>query len=356
MKENLLAIINHFDIGGEVISINLLDNGHINDTYSVKTNKITYVLQRINHQLFTNVEGLMDNIQRVTDHIKAKNHPLATLSLVKSSQGKNYYFDGQNYYRVYEYIDHSVCLNEMERDEDFYEVGKAFGEFTRLLGDFDATKLFDILPNFHNTEVRYHNFSKALVSDRVGRASLVREEVDFVKKRIHYASHINRLFEKELIPYRVTHNDTKLNNILLDDQTYKPKAVIDLDTIMSGTLLYDFGDAIRYGCNRAKEDEQDLSLVQFDLDLFSHFTKGYLQAMGKEITMHEIDNLAMSAIILTYECGMRFLSDYLDGDRYFKIEHPQHNLDRARTQFRLVELMEDKLALMNEIVKQSVQK
>jgi hypothetical protein len=226
----------------------------------------------------------------------------------------------------------------------------AFGNFAKLLAEFDATKLYESIPDFHNTEKRYENFINAVKADKMGRAKEVQKEIDFVVDRKDYCGRIVNLLKSGKMPLKVTHNDTKLNNVMLDEKTGEPVAVIDLDTIMQGSICYDFGDSIRFGCNHADEGERDLSKVNFDIELFEAYTKGYLSALGESITQIEKENLAFGAILMTYECGMRFLTDYLEGDVYFRIKHPSHNIDRTRMQFKLVSDMEKLLPEMNEIV------
>jgi hypothetical protein len=226
----------------------------------------------------------------------------------------------------------------------------AFGNFAKLLAEFDATKLYESIPDFHNTEKRYENFINAVKTDKMGRAKEVQKEIDFVVDRKDYCGRIVNLLKSGKMPLKVTHNDTKLNNVMLDEKTGEPVAVIDLDTIMQGSICYDFGDSIRFGCNHADEGERDLSKVNFDIELFEAYTKGYLSALGESITQIEKENLAFGAILMTYECGMRFLTDYLEGDVYFRIKHPSHNIDRTRMQFKLVSDMEKLLPEMNEIV------
>ena len=232
----------------------------------------------------------------------------------------------------------------------FYQSAVAFGTFAMQLKDFDASKLYDVLPDFHNTEKRYENFLASLKADKMNRAASVKKEIDFVLERKAYCNRITSLLSSGEMPLKVTHNDTKLNNVMLDEETDKPVAVIDLDTVMPGSICYDFGDSIRFGCNPATEDEKDLNKVVFDIKLFEEYTKGYLSAMGNSIVKAEKDNLAFGALLMTFECGMRFLTDYLDGDTYFRIKYADHNLNRTRTQFKLVSDMEKRMDEMNKIV------
>lgn len=358
----MINVIKNFQVDGNVVSVERYGEGHINETYlavvennGVKTN---YILQKINNKLFTNVEGLMNNIKLVTEYNRAKiierggNPDRESLSLIYTRDGKSYYYDeiSGGYFRMYIFITDAVAHQKVTNPDQFYQSAVAFGEFANLLAEFDATKLFEVIPNFHNTVCRFNNFTKSLELDKMDRAKLVQDEINFVIERKNYSSKIVDLLASGEMPTKVTHNDTKLNNVMLDVVTNKPVAVIDLDTIMPGSICYDFGDSIRFGCNTGAEDEPDLSKVNFDIDLFEYYAKGYLTALGDSVTEVEKNNLAFGAILMTYECGMRFLTDYLDGDVYFRTHRDGHNLDRARTQFKLVKDMESRLEEMNKIV------
>lgn len=355
-------VIKNFQIEGNVISVERYGEGHINETYLavIEENgkQVNYILQKINNKLFTNVDGLMNNIKSVTEYNRAKiierggNPDRESLSLVYTRDGKSYYYSKEldGYFRMYIFITNAVAHQKVTNPDQFYQSAVAFGEFANLLAEFDATNLYEVIPNFHNTVSRFNNFSKSLELDKFDRAKLVKDEINFVLERKAYCSKIVDLLASGEMPTKVTHNDTKLNNVMLDETTHKPVAVIDLDTIMPGSICYDFGDSIRFGCNTGAEDEKDLSKVNFDIDLFEYYTKGYLTALGDSVTKVEKDNLAFGAILMTYECGMRFLADYLDGDIYFRTHREGHNLDRARTQFKLVKDMESRFEEMNKIV------
>lgn len=362
MIYNFEKIISNFKINGKLISCERYGEGHINQTFLaiVEQNgkRVDYILQKINDSLFTDVERLMQNIMLVTEYNRAKikarggNPDRESLSLVYTKDNKAYYYDEESkgYFRVYIFITGAIAYQAVEKPEHFYQSAVAFGNFACLLAEFDATKLYESIPNFHNTEKRYENFLAAVKADKLGRAESVKKEIDFVINRKEYCGRIVKLLESGEMPTKVTHNDTKLNNVMLDEITGEPVAVIDLDTIMQGSICYDFGDSIRFGCNHADEGEQDLSKVNFDIELFEAYTKGYLKALGDSITKVEKDNLAFGAILMTYECGMRFLTDYLEGDTYFRIKRPSHNIDRTRMQFKLVEDMEKALPEMQKIV------
>ena len=362
MGYDVNEIISHFDVEGELSSCEPYGEGHINHSYLIETKKDggkkQYILQKINNKVFPNVEGLMNNIKLVTEFNRKKvienggNPDRESLTIIDTLDGKTYYYckECDSYFRVYKFITDAVAYQVVEKPEHFYYSAVAFGNFAKLLAEFDATKLYEVIPNFHNTVVRFANFKKSLTADKLGRAKSVQKEIKFVLEREKYCDRIVKLLESGEMPTKVTHNDTKLNNVLLDKDTGKPVAVIDLDTIMAGSICYDFGDSIRFGCKTGTEDEKDLSKVNFDLSLFNEYVKGYCSSLGDSITKIEKDNLAFSAILITYECGMRFLADYLDGDVYFQIKREEHNLDRARTQFKLVEDMEKAYDKMVDIV------
>lgn len=330
-------------------------NGHINDTYYVKNSQ--YILQKINTKIFLNPDELMENIVNVTEFLREKikaaggNPDRETLTVIKTVDGKNFYRDTDgNCYRAYIFIKDTVTIENDRTVEDMYNAGKGFGKFARQLSDFPVEKLYDTIVDFHNTPKRVEALKKAIAEDKAGRASSVQAEIEFALKNAEFADVVVKGMAEGSIPLRVTHNDTKINNILFDDVTKEAIAVIDLDTVMPGSMLYDFGDALRIGASTGAEDETDLSKVSFDLEIFKRFTEGYLEECGDALTEREIELLGFSAKLLTYECGIRFLTDYLNGDTYFKIHREHHNLDRARNQFKLVEDMAAKEAEMKEIV------
>lgn len=350
MNKQLQEIVQHFKIEGEVIGISPYGFGHINTTYLVETTKKRYIMQKINDQLFTNVDHLMSNIFEVTSYIKCHFPEEETLTLIDTKQGKYYLTHPSGYYRIYDFIEHTVCLQIVTKEEEFYESARAFGKFSKLLSGFEAGKLYEILKDFHHTGKRYESFLEAMEKDIAKRKENVAAEIQFVTEREKICRTITDLLEKKQMPLRVTHNDTKLNNVLLDEKTLRGKAVIDLDTVMPGSICYDFGDSIRFGCNSSYEDDPNLNQVFFRMDLFEVYVRGYLEEVGNELTMIEKDNLVNGAILMTFECGMRFLTDYLNHDTYFKITRENHNLDRCRTQFKLVEEMEKQKDEMQRIV------
>lgn len=353
-------IISNFNIDGKLLSCERYGEGHINETYLavIEDNgvKKDYILQKINSNLFKNVEALMNNIRLVTEFNRARilekggNPDRESLSLIYTKDKKAYYQNQDGYFRVYKFITDAVAYQVVEKPEHFYQSAVAFGNFANLLAQFNATELYEVLPDFHNTVKRFNDFTNSLKADKFDRAKLVEKEIKFVLDRKDYCNKIVDLLKSGKMPTKVTHNDTKLNNVMLDVKTGEPVAVIDLDTIMPGSICYDFGDSIRFGCNPAAEDEKDLTKVNFDINLFEQYVKGYLSALGQSITPIEKENLAFGAILMTYECGMRFLADYLDGDIYFRVKRDGHNLDRARTQFKLIEDMEKAYPEMLKIV------
>lgn len=355
MNEKLFGILRCFQLDGEPVSCQPYGCGHINSTYLVETaGGRRYILQRINHNTFKNVAKLMENITAVTEFLRKKTEdPRGVLTLVKTQNGESYVYAQATYWRVNEFTEGSICLQAPETDEDFYQSAIGFGTFQQMLSDFPAEKLYETIPNFHNTPDRYRIFKETLARDPMHRAAQVQAEIEFVLAReMEMATIYNGLIAGEL-PLRVTHNDTKLNNVLLDAETRKALCVIDLDTVMPGSSLYDYGDAIRFGAATAAEDEKDLSKVELDLRLFRVFTRGYIQACPG-LTAKELQYMPLGAKTITMECGVRFLTDYLDGDNYFSIHREGHNLDRARTQFKLVSDMEAKWDEMHRIVKEEM--
>ena len=304
----------------------------------------------------------MSNVEKVTHFIRkkarecGKDPEKCTLKFLSTKSGKKYAIYKDSAYRMYRYIDGVYTIEKMENPESFYHSGIAFGEFAEMLKDFDASQLVETIKNFHNTVSRFRDFEKAVENDAAGRAADVFEEIKFVKDRESFTSLFVEQLENGSLPLRVTHNDTKLNNVLMDEKTGLPVAVIDLDTVMPGSYLYDFGDAIRFGATKAAEDEKDLSIVNFEIDLFEKFAKGYLEMCGSSLTDTEIEMLPYASIMLTLECGMRFLGDYLNGDIYFKIHREGHNLDRARTQFKLVSDMEKNVDNMRAVINKILNK
>jgi Ser/Thr protein kinase RdoA (MazF antagonist) len=300
----------------------------------------------------------MSNIVLVTEHLRKKiienggDPERETLTVMPTITGKSYYKTKNGYYfRMYIFIEGATTYQIVEQPEHFYNAAKSFGLFQKLLADFPAEKLYETIADFHNTKVRFENLKIAIKNDKVGRLKEVEAEIKFAYEREKDISIIIDAISAGKVPLRVTHNDTKYNNVMIDDLTGKGVCVIDLDTVMPGSLLYDYGDSLRFGTNPSEEDEKDLSKVYSDINLFEYFTKGYLEELKDTLTETEIELLPFSAKLMTFECGIRFLTDYLNGDTYFKIHRPEQNLDRCRTQFKLVADMEEKMEKMTEIVR-----
>lgn len=360
----LEEIIKNFNIDGEYIGYYLSNDGHINNTFVLEFDdglgKIkSYLLQLINTNVFKNPDELMENIVGVTEYLRkivvdnGGDPERECLNVYFTSDGKPYYRDADgNCWRCYNFITGAHSCQSIDDPETFANAARAFGKFQCLLADYPSETLHETIPNFHNTLSRFADFEKAVSDNIAGRADSVRDEIDFVLARRDDAGVLVKLLEKGKLPLRVTHNDTKLNNVMFDNETDEGICVIDLDTVMPGLSLYDFGDSIRFGANTAAEDEKDLSKVSLSLPLYREYTAGYLSTAGQSLTPTEVEYLPFSAKLMTFECGMRFLTDYLNGDTYFRIAYDDHNLDRCRTQFRLVEDMERKMEDMKAITQE----
>lgn len=362
MKEDIRKIIPYFSFRGELIDAIPYGSGHINDTYAatfkLKDGKMQrYIVQRINHNVFKKPEELMENISNITKHLRSKiiatggDPERETLNIVPTCDGGSFLKTGEgNYWRSYIFIEDAKTYDVVENGGHFYAAGKAFGRFQELLSDFPAGNLHETIPDFHHTGKRYDAFIKSVENDAFNRAAEVSEEIEFVTRRSSETRTLVQMLETGKIPLRVTHNDTKFNNVMIDNKTGMGICVIDLDTVMPGSALYDFGDSIRSGANPAAEDEKDLSKVWMELSLYEKFAQGYLESAHSFLTPAELENLPFAAKMMTMECGIRFLTDYLSGDVYFKVHRPGHNLDRARTQFKMVADMENKWDRMHQIV------
>lgn len=352
-------IINQFLYEGTYVNHERYGFGHINETYLVTCENPNrqYVLQWINPAVFKRIPELMRNIELVTNHIRAQYESEgiecknSVLTYIPTQTGDSFYKVGEDYYRLYHFVDNSTSYEQVP-DERYLELaGEAFGEFQKRLNNFDATQLFETIEDFHHTPNRYQRFIESLVDAIPERIQEAKPWIDFIHARAHMMTRIITGIVEGKIPLRVTHNDTKMNNILFDRNEPKVKCLVDLDTVMSGSLLYDFGDAIRFGCSTALEDETNLDLIDVNLSYFEAFTKGFIKPLKKTMTETEFEYLAWSSILITLELGMRFLMDYLQGDCYFKIHRPKHNFDRAKNQLTLVKRLEEKLPVMEEIVK-----
>jgi len=358
---DLKAICAAFAVEGRWISSCPIPSGHINDTYcsefEVDGRRARYVNQRINHIVFREPEKLMENIERVTRFareqiVAAGGDPARqTLTIIPALDGQSFHLtpDG-DYWRTFLFIGGARTYDKVENLRHIYSASRAFGTFQKMLSRLPGGRLHETIPDFHHTRKRFAAFQAALAKDAAGRAAAVRAEIDFVLAREKDTGVVVDGLAVGRIPERVTHNDTKLNNVMIDDRTGEGICVIDLDTVMPGSVLYDFGDSVRLGAATAAEDERDLARVGFDIKLFDRLAEGYLDAAREFLTDEELRLLAFSARLLTFECGLRFLTDHLDGDVYFKIHRPGHNLDRCRTQFKMVAEMERRMDEMRTVI------
>ena len=352
-------IVSAFEVEGKVAEHVPFGNGHINVTKLVTMDNGTqYVLQRINKNVFKRPDLLMENYVGVTKFIRKKieaagGDPLReVLNAIPAKDGKPFIIDEEGeYWRLLVYVTESMSYDQVERPEQFYDSAVSFGDFQYMLRDYPADTLHETIVNFHNTPDRFRQLTEAIENDAKGRLAEVAAEVEFARSRQEFAGTLERAHAEGKLPLRVTHNDTKLNNILFDTKTGKALCVVDLDTIMPGYSVNDFGDSIRFGATTALEDETDLSKVNFDIDLYELYVKGFIEGAKGGLTEGELDLLPIGAIMMTFECGTRFLTDYLAGDTYFRIHREGHNLDRARNQFKLVKDMESRLDEMRAIVK-----
>ena len=356
-----------FGFGPQCSYVKPFGEGHINETYAVympgQDGKEVplYVLQRININVFKNPNQVMDNIFGVTEYLRniirqeGGDLDRETLSYIKTKDGESYFEDDNGQpWRCLHYVQNSVCYQQVERPEQFYQSALSFGHFLKQLGEYPAESLYETIPQFHDTRKRFRDFVEAERKDVKNRARVCRSEIDFVLAREKDCGTLMEQLEDGVLPLRVTHNDTKLNNILFDKDTEEGLCIIDLDTIMPGLAANDFGDSIRFGASTAEEDEQDLEKVHFDIDLYEIYVKGYLEMAKEVLTPAEIESLPWGARLMTLECGMRFLADFLQGDVYFKTAYPEHNLVRARTQFRLVKEMEEQFDKMKDVLKKYI--
>ena len=348
-QQQILAVCDRFAFSGAVTDVKSNRTGHINSTFIITVEGgRRYTLQILNTAIFKDPVGVMENILAVTEHIRAGlaaeggDTERGTLRVVKTREGELGYTDSEGrFWRAYEFVEDVVCRVTVDSPETFARVGEAFGDFQRRLSDFDASRLCESIPNFHNTKKRYADFLAAVERNAAGRADSVRDEIRFITDRADKCALIVDALESGELPLRVTHNDTKLSNILLDEVTEAAVCIIDLDTVMPGSALYDFGDSIRTGAASAAEDEPDLETVHFLPEMFKAYARGFIKGTGGSLTARELKMLPDGGYTITLEQAIRFLGDYLDGDTYYHIEYPEHNLVRARTQLKLVAEMED---------------
>jgi aminoglycoside phosphotransferase (APT) family kinase protein len=355
-QHDLSAVVREFQIDADFADAAPYGSGHINDTYCAAFHQagvpIRFILQRINHNIFKSPLTLMENIQRVTLHLAAQvegkpGGGRRVLTLIPARDGRAFHVDPDgNYWRTYRFIEGSRTYEAVESAGQAYQAAKAFGDFQKLLVDLPAPRLHDTIPDFHHTPRRFVGLVQAIAADVAGRAALAKAEIEFALAH----EPITGVLLDANLPERVTHNDTKLNNVMIDCVTGEGICVIDLDTVMPGLAVYDFGDLARSATSPAKEDERDLSKVTMQFPMFEALVRGYLASAGGFLTKPEKQYIAFSGKLITFEIGMRFLTDYLSGDKYFKVAHEGHNLDRCRTQFKLVESMEEQEERMNRLV------
>ncbi len=355
-------IAEKFAIRGDITSITQINKGYINRTYRVETlsdagHVHKYTLQRINTNVFPDVDALMENFKLTTTHLFGTLHlegyskKGAVQTLRPTKDGRSYLKDDSGCWRVMTHFDGVYSLDIPDSPETFYHAGIAFGRFLKGMSDVDVSEVKIVIPNFHNTMSRYLDLEQAITKDPKGRVQQVRKEIEFVRARADRYGMISEALESGRIPIRICHNDCNLNNILFDNETHLPVAIIDLDTVMPSSPLYDYGDSMRIGTNTAKDDEKDLSKVSCDLNLYERYARGYLEACGDILTEEELKLLPYASLIITSEDGIRFLMDHINGDTYYNIYYPGQNLDRARTQLKLVEDMEKKLPQIKQILR-----
>ncbi len=350
--EHLTDILQHFDLPQGTPSVSGNFSGLINQTLKLTYEKESFIFQQINLHVFPNCDQLMENVLSVTRHIYQKTG--GGMRVVLTKDGAPYWRDGDRCYRIYTFIENSISFDTVDDDRIFYRAGKGFGKFQRDLADFPAEKLYEVIPDFHNTVKRFSDFEQAVAADSAGRVAEAMPEIEFLKANRALSALIWEPLCNGEIPMRVTHNDTKLNNILFDRDTSEPVCVIDLDTVMSGSVLFDFGDAVRYGANRVGETPERAEDAKMDMALFEAFSKGFLSETGDVLTPAEIRLLPDSVAVMTYELALRFLEDYLRGDVYFGAATPTLNLHRARVQIRLLQDILEKIPQMREITEKMI--
>lgn len=358
LNDKLLEVSRLFRIEYEYLGYETIQMGNVNRTYKVnfmlpEGKPKSFLVQNVNTYAFRNPVGLMDNIDKVTEFIRAKKPGQLALHFHHTADRKTYVVDGKNFWRMTNYVP-SVTYNTVSDLNIIRDAGKAFGEFQMDLADFDISQLIETIPGFHNTRSRYEALKKAIAENKAGRAEEVREEIAYLLSVEDQACKLTDLYQAGKLPLRVTHNDTKINNVLFDPSTSNAMIVIDLDTVMPGLMGHDFGDAIRFAANYAEEDCRDLSKVGVDMNVFRAFAEGFLSMTAKTMTREEVDTLALSCFVLTVELATRFLADYLDGDLYFKVLSPDHNLVRTRCQIALAKDMEKRMDEMETVVRDCV--
>jgi Ser/Thr protein kinase RdoA (MazF antagonist) len=360
ISKNIAEVVSHFNCAADVGSQRSYGSGHINDTFLLKNVDAAgpdYLLQRINHRIFTNVEKLTDNMRRVTEHLKNKimqygnGDPLKeVMTLIPTDSGRFFYRDSDgDYWRMFYFLSDTKSYDVVETEKQAYEGGKAFGKFQAMLCDIPAGEMFEVIPDFHNIQKRLQHLDEAIANDAAGRVPSVKTELDIVAQYAIPMQYFQQPEQVAVLPKRVIHNDTKFNNVLLNKND-EAQCVIDLETVMDGYVAYDFGDAIRTIVNTTTEDEADLSKIQLNMPLFNAYVKGYLKEASKFLTDAEVNSLMKGALLLPYMQAVRFLTDHINGDKYFKIKFEGHNLQRARAQFQLVKMLDASAATMNETI------
>ena len=359
MKEKFTELAHIFCLPGEIREINVIGNGNINSTYDVimmiAGEERRFIFQKLNVFVFKSPKRIMENIEKITSHIADKLEAQGksrdyVMHFAHTVDGKNYYMEDQGFWRISEYVPNTVTYNSCEDLDRLRSAGRAFGNFQTMLSDFDATSLYETIPGFHNTRSRLAVFLRHVNEDPCGRADEVKDEIERIIALRPLGIRLNELLDAQELPLRVTHNDTKINNVLFDRDTGEAKTVIDLDTVMPGLVAHDFGDAIRFAANTAAEDEPDLSKVSLDIDRFRAFAEGFLSEVGSSLTPIEVKTLALGAFTMTFELVVRFLDDYITGDQYFKTLYRGHNLVRTRCQLKLAEEMFERMGEMNKII------
>lgn len=356
----LVSLISEFRIDADIASVKAFGSGHINDTFRIVNrdpNGHDYLLQRINHHVFKDVPLLMNNLVIVTDHLRKKLNGLpqqavdkSVLTVIKTKNGEPYLLDQNgNYWRAFYFLNGTKSYDLVTTEKQAFEGGKAFGNFQSLLADLDIYLIKDTIPDFHDIEYRLNNLKKSIGANKAGRVNMVSSEIDFIMQRSEAMSDILRMGRNGVLPLRIVHNDTKFNNVLLDSEDHA-QCVIDLDTVMPGYVAYDFGDSIRTIINTAAEDEADINLIGLNIPLFEAYTQGYLQESVGFLTEQEVNSLIKGVLLLPFIQAVRFLTDYLDGDIYFKTNSPEHNLQRTRAQLALVKKLEENQDKLNQAI------
>lgn len=350
LRASLKKVLKHYDLPGKITEVTLCVNGHINDTYRVVlAGGDEFILQRINGYVFKDPVKVMENIKAINLHLQNRDtkEDCEIISFLDSKAGENYVVLDGDLWRVCQFVKDSVAYDVVENSQVLSSAGYAFGRFQAMLADFPMEQLHETIPGFHNTSKRLADLFEIVEQDPLGRAQDVEKEVEFFARHKELATRLDKMLEAGEVPLRVTHNDTKYNNILMHKHTGKPLCVIDLDTVMPGLAMHDFGDAIRFAANTAEEDERDLSKVGLNMDHYRAFTEGFMTACQGFLTQAEIDTMALGAIVITIELASRFLADHINGDKYFRIHRENHNLDRARCQIKLAQ---DMIANYDEMV------